>query len=115
MTDKLPSVGQLKLQREDGQVTFNNARSEASIDPAAPENYQAVRQEYERLDDEYKRTNILLEQDIERAEDLKDKLETTTAGTFSIGCVCTLSFFKDLFRKLTYRRWYNIRKLSGFL
>jgi chromosome segregation ATPase len=76
-TDKLPSVGQLKLQREDGQVTFNNARNETGIDPAAPENYQAVKQEYERLDDEYKRTTILLEQDKERADDLKDKLETT--------------------------------------
>lgn len=31
----------------------------------------------ERLDNEYKRTYILLEQDRERAEHLKDKLETT--------------------------------------
>ena len=32
---------------------------------------------YERLDNEYKRTKLLLEQDIERTEHLKDQLETT--------------------------------------
>lgn len=74
---EIPSIGQLKQQRENGQVTFNNARMETGIDPAAPENYQAVKEEFERLDDEYKRTKILLEQDMKRAEDLKDKLETT--------------------------------------
>jgi DNA repair exonuclease SbcCD ATPase subunit len=32
---------------------------------------------YERLDNEYKRTKLLLEQDIERTEHLKDQLDTT--------------------------------------
>lgn len=73
----LPRTGNLLQQREEGQVIFNQARGETDIDAAAPENYEAVKVEYERLDDEYKRTNLLLEQDIERADQLKDKLETT--------------------------------------
>lgn len=74
---QLPSKASLKNQRENGKIMFDNARRETDIDPAAPENYEAVKQEFERLDNEYKRTNILLEQDRERAEQLKDKLETT--------------------------------------
>ncbi|HJV16805.1 MAG TPA: chromosome segregation protein SMC, partial [Bacillales bacterium] len=75
--DQLPSISSLKDRRENGKITFDGARREPDIDPAAPENYEAVKQEFERLDNEYKRTNILLEQDRERAEQLKDKLETT--------------------------------------
>ncbi len=36
-----------------------------------------LKQEYERLDNDYKRTKILLDQDKERMENLKDQLETT--------------------------------------
>jgi chromosome segregation ATPase len=75
--EKTASVSQLRRDREKGQVMLNQARTEEGIDPAAPENYETVKQEYERLEDEYKRTNILLEQDIERTEQLRDKLETT--------------------------------------
>lgn len=77
LPDQLSSAASLKNQRENGQIMFDTARREPDIDPAAPENYEAVKQEFERLDNEYKRTNILLEQDRDRAEQLKDKLETT--------------------------------------
>jgi chromosome segregation ATPase len=77
LSEQLPSVTSLKNKRENGKITFESARREPDIDPAAPENYEAVKQEFERLDNEYKRTNLLLEQDRERAEQLKDKLETT--------------------------------------
>jgi len=77
LSDELPSLTSLKNKRENGKIIFDAARREPDIDPAAPENYEAVKQEFERLDNEYKRTNILLEQDKERAELLKDKLETT--------------------------------------
>jgi chromosome segregation ATPase len=77
LPEQLPSVTSLKDKRENGKITFDHARREPDIDPAAPENYEAVKQEFDRLDNEYKRTNILLEQDRERAEQLKDKLETT--------------------------------------
>ncbi|WP_027415712.1 AAA family ATPase [Aneurinibacillus terranovensis] len=75
--EKTTSVNQLKRDRENGRVMLHQARTEHDIDPAAPENYETVKQEYERLEDEYKRTTILLEQDRERTEQLKDKLETT--------------------------------------
>lgn len=65
---QLPSIAQLKQNRENGKIIFDQARTESDIDPAAPENYEAVKQEYERLDSEYKRTTILLEQDKERME-----------------------------------------------
>lgn len=75
--ERLPSASQLKKNREEGKVEFDYARTEKDIDPAAPENYEAVKIEYERLDSEYKRAVILLEQDKERMETLKDQLETT--------------------------------------
>jgi chromosome segregation protein len=74
---QLPSVAKIKQSRENGKIEFHNARTESGIDPAAEENYQTVKLEYERLDNEYKRTKILLEQDIERMESLKERLETT--------------------------------------
>lgn len=73
----LPSSAQLKQSRENGRTKFQNARSESGIDPNAPANYETVKQEYDRLENEYHRTKILLDQDKERMEDLKDKLETT--------------------------------------
>ncbi|MBL4952768.1 chromosome segregation protein SMC [Neobacillus sp. YIM B02564] len=75
--EQLPSVAKIKQNRENGKIEFQNARTESGIDPAAEENYQTVKLEYERLDNEYKRTKILLEQDIERMENLKEQLETT--------------------------------------
>lgn len=77
LVEHLSSVSQLKKNREDGKVQFENARREPDIDPAAQENYDTVKNEYERLDNEYKRTKVLLDQDIERTEKLKDQLETT--------------------------------------
>jgi chromosome segregation ATPase len=75
--DSFPSISQLKKDRENGKVMFDNARTEDGIDPAAQENYDTIKLEYERLDNEYKRTKVLLEQDVERTENLKDQLETT--------------------------------------
>lgn len=75
--DTLAKVAQTKQNCEKGKVMFDNARMETGIDPAAPENYETVKQEFERLENEYKRTIILLYQDKERTDNLKDKLETT--------------------------------------
>ncbi|HUD01596.1 MAG TPA: AAA family ATPase, partial [Rhabdochlamydiaceae bacterium] len=75
--EKSTSIPQLRRDRERGQVMLNQARMEDGIDPAAPENYETAKYEYERLDNEFKRTTILLEQDRERAEQLRDKMETT--------------------------------------
>ncbi|MDR7000248.1 AAA family ATPase [Neobacillus niacini] len=75
--ESAPSVPQIKKNRENGKVMFDNARTEAGIDPAAQENYDTVKSEYERLDHENKRMKILLDEDKERTENLKDQLETT--------------------------------------
>lgn len=74
---ELPSLAILKQSSENGKVVFQNARTETDIDTSAPDNYEAVRFEYERLDNEHKRTSILLDQDKERMEKLRDQLETT--------------------------------------
>lgn len=71
------SLHQVLDNREKGYITFTNARNEKGIDPAAPENFRVVDEEYQRLEDEYKRTMILFEQDQERALELKNALETT--------------------------------------
>jgi chromosome segregation ATPase len=71
------SIVQLKTQLENSRVIFTNARYEEGIDPAAPANYEAIKNEADRLENEFKRTSLLLEQDRERTEQLKDKLETT--------------------------------------
>ncbi|MCA0149712.1 AAA family ATPase [Rossellomorea vietnamensis] len=75
--EQQPSIVQLKTQLENSRIMFMNARNEEGIDSAAPENYEAIKNEAERLENEYKRTNLLLEQDRDRTEQLKDKLETT--------------------------------------
>ncbi|WHY89240.1 chromosome segregation protein SMC [Neobacillus cucumis] len=77
MGESFPSVPQIKKSCENGKVMFENARTEAGIDPAAQENYDTLKSEYERLDSEYKRMKILLDEDKERTEYLKDQLETT--------------------------------------
>jgi chromosome segregation ATPase len=77
LLEHIPALGQLRQQREISKITFEYARNESDIDPAAPANYGAVKEEYERIDNEYLRSKLLLEQDVERTEELKDKLETT--------------------------------------
>ncbi|AJS57630.1 AAA family ATPase [Paenibacillus sp. IHBB 10380] len=74
---KQQSLAKLRQERESGKVTFNSARNESGIDPAAPENYKVIEEEVHRLQDEYKRTSLLFEENQERAEKLKDQLETT--------------------------------------
>lgn len=73
----LSALPVLKSERESGKITFDLARNEAGIDPAAPQNYETVKKEYERFESEYTRTKLLLEQDKERMEKLRDQLETT--------------------------------------
>ncbi|OMF98460.1 hypothetical protein [Paenibacillus sp. FSL R7-0337] len=74
---KPQSVTKLRQEYESGKVTFNNARYESGLDPAAPENYKVIEEEVHRLQDEYKRTSLLFEENQERAETLRDQLETT--------------------------------------
>ncbi|UQZ34854.1 chromosome segregation protein SMC [Paenibacillus sp. PK3_47] len=71
------SLSKLHTELDKGKSQYNNARSESGIDPAAPENYRVIEEEFQRLQDEYKRTEILFEQDLERTGQLKDQLETT--------------------------------------
>ncbi|WP_339323589.1 AAA family ATPase [Paenibacillus sp. FSL W8-0194] len=66
----------LRTEAEKGEVTFEQARKE-EVDPAAPENYRIAKENYEQLEDEYKRTVILLEADEQRTTELQDLLETT--------------------------------------
>ncbi|WP_411503256.1 chromosome segregation protein SMC [Brevibacillus centrosporus] len=75
--DRVGSLQQWKNDCERGKVIWNQARMEDGIDPAAPANYETAKNEFDRLDNEFKRTSILLEQDKERAEQLRDKMETT--------------------------------------
>ncbi|MEV3699689.1 AAA family ATPase [Paenibacillus larvae] len=74
---QLSSLSQIRSDLETGKVKFNHARNETGIDPEAPENYKVVEKEYQRHQDEYKRTSVLFEQDQERTGQLKDQLETT--------------------------------------
>lgn len=74
---KQQSLAKLRQELESGKVTFNSARNESGIDPAAPENYKVIEEEVRRLQDEYMRTSLLFEENQERAEKLKDQLETT--------------------------------------
>ncbi|WP_239712537.1 AAA family ATPase [Paenibacillus sp. 19GGS1-52] len=74
---KQQSLAKLRQEYESGKVIFNNARYESGLDPAAPENYKVIEEEVHRLHDEYKRTSLLFEENQERAETLRDQLETT--------------------------------------
>ncbi|KGA99071.1 chromosome segregation protein SMC [Alkalihalobacillus alcalophilus ATCC 27647 = CGMCC 1.3604] len=73
----LLTITKLLHNRELGKTKFDRARSEDGIDPAAEANYETIKEEYDRLANEYNRTKLLLEQDTERAQDLKNKLEIT--------------------------------------
>ncbi|MFC0470133.1 chromosome segregation protein SMC [Halalkalibacter kiskunsagensis] len=74
---KLLTISRLLHNSDLGKANFNNARHEDGIDPEAEANYQTIKNEYDRLDSEYKRTKVLLEQDTERAEELRNNLEIT--------------------------------------
>ncbi len=76
-TKRQQSLSKLHQEHESGKVTFNSARNESGIDPAAPENYKVREEEVHRLQDEFKRTSLLFDENEERAEKLKDQLETT--------------------------------------
>lgn len=76
-TKRQQSLSKLRQEHESGKVTFNSARNESGIDPAASENYKVIKEEVHRLQDEFKRTSLLFEENQERAENLKDQLETT--------------------------------------
>ncbi|WP_433945539.1 chromosome segregation protein SMC [Paenibacillus sp. SN-8-1] len=71
------TIANIRSSLESGRVQFNHARQETGIDPAAPDNYKVVEEEFYRYQDEYKRTSLLFEQDQERTEQLRDQLETT--------------------------------------
>ncbi|ASA25837.1 AAA family ATPase [Paenibacillus donghaensis] len=77
--DDLPrlSLPQIRTALDKGQTEFNNARNESGIDPAAPDNYKVIEAEFSRIQEDYKRTEILFEQNQERTQQLKDQLETT--------------------------------------
>lgn len=72
------TISAIRAELERGRTQFNHARYESDIDPAAPENYKIIEEEYSRLQDEFKRTSVLVQQDQQRTEQLKDQLETTT-------------------------------------
>lgn len=74
--EEKPAIRALRTDAEKGEVTFEEARKE-EVDPAAPENYRIAKENYEQLEDEYKRTKILLEADEQRTVELQDLLETT--------------------------------------
>ena len=77
IAEEKPSEILLKQQLENGEIRFNNARNEANIDPAAEQNYVKAEEEYNRLQKEFQQSKMLLENDKERTEQLKDQLETT--------------------------------------
>ncbi len=63
--------------RNNGKVTFDFAITEAGIDEAAPENYAKMKEEYDRSENEVKKSKILLEEYSERMEQFKEDLEDT--------------------------------------
>ena len=63
--------------RNNGKVTFEFAITETGIDEAAPENYAKMKEEYDRSENEVKKSKILLEEYSERMEQFKEDLEDT--------------------------------------
>ncbi|MEK5392697.1 hypothetical protein NSQ59_20275 [Margalitia sp. FSL K6-0131] len=63
--------------RNNGKTTFEFAINQTGIDEAAPENYAKMKEEYDRSENEVKKSKILLEEYIERMERFKDELEDT--------------------------------------
>ncbi|MBB2483008.1 AAA family ATPase [Bacillus sp. APMAM] len=70
-----------KRQAEDlcnnGKTTFEFAINQTGIDEAAPENYAKMKEEYDRSENEVKKSKILLEEYSERMERFKEDLEDT--------------------------------------
>ncbi|MBP2243110.1 chromosome segregation protein [Cytobacillus eiseniae] len=70
-----------KPQAEDlcnnGKSVFEFAVSQKDIDEAAPENYAKMKDEYDRSENEVKKSRILLEEYSERMERSKEDLEDT--------------------------------------
>ncbi len=81
-TDEIGAFSELtKPQAEDlcnnGKTIFEFALNETGIDEAAPENYAKMKEEYDRSENEVKKSRILLEEYSERMERFKEELEDT--------------------------------------
>lgn len=63
--------------RNNGQSIYEFAVNQTGIDEAAPENYAKMKEEYERSENEVKKSKILLEEYTERMEKFKEDLEYT--------------------------------------
>ncbi|WP_110928858.1 coiled-coil domain-containing protein [Bacillus massiliglaciei] len=63
--------------RNNGKIIFEFATNETGIDEAAPENYAKMKEEYDRSENEVKKSKILLEEYLERMEQFKEDLEDT--------------------------------------
>lgn len=76
---KPPNVTKSEAEnmRERGKVQYSNAANETGIDEAAPENYQKMKEEYDRSATEVKKSKLLLEEYTERMHRLKEDLEST--------------------------------------
>ncbi|MGE9754944.1 AAA family ATPase [Bacillus inaquosorum] len=76
---ELPNVTKSEAEdmRESGKIKYSHAANETGIDEAAPENYQKMKEEYDRSATEVKTSKLLLEEYTERMERLKEDLEST--------------------------------------
>ncbi|MFA9459134.1 AAA family ATPase [Halalkalibacter sp. AB-rgal2] len=76
---ELPNVTKPEAEdmRESGKIQYSHAANETGIDEAAPENYQKMKEEYDRSATEVKKSKLLLEEYTERMERLKEDLEST--------------------------------------
>src|SRR5690606_4778902 len=63
--------------RNHGQSTYEFAVNQTGIDEAAPENYEKMKEEYDRSENEVKKAKILLEEYTARMERFKEDLEDT--------------------------------------
>ncbi len=62
------------LQR--GKSEYHQAKNEV-VDEAAPENYAKMKEEYDRSEEEVKKSKLLLQEYLERMEEAKENLENT--------------------------------------
>ena len=62
---------------ERGKAEYEVARDLTGIDEAAPENYEKLKEEFERSENEVKKSKLLLEEYLERMERSKEELENT--------------------------------------
>lgn len=68
---------QAEEMRDLGKTKYDNAVNETGIDEAAPENYKKMKEEYDRSENEVKKSKLLLEEYTDRMERLKEDLEDT--------------------------------------